>query len=89
MCVTVFAFFTYSVVVIPIPCVLTRTYLLTYDTQGSQFFITAAETPWLDGKHVVFGEVTEGMDLVRKVEALGTPEGKPSKPVLITACGEL
>ena len=89
MCVTVFAFFTYSVVVIPIPCVLTRTYLLTYDTQGSQFFITAAETPWLDGKHVVFGEVTEGMDLVRKVEALGTPEGKPSQPVLITACGEL
>ena len=89
MCVTVFAFFTYSVVVIPIPCVLTRTYLLTYDTQGSQFFITAAETPWLDGKHVVFGEVTEGMELVRKVEALGTPEGKPSQPVLITACGEL
>ena len=68
---------------------LVLTYLLTYDTQGSQFFITAAETPWLDGKHVVFGEVTEGMDLVRKVEALGTPEGKPSKPVLITACGEL
>tara|TARA_B100000768_G_C11088427_1_gene293854 strand:- start:181 stop:477 length:297 start_codon:yes stop_codon:yes gene_type:complete len=59
------------------------------DTQGSQFFVTTAETQWLDGKHAVFGEVTDGMEVVRAVEALGTPEGTPSKPVIITACGEL
>ena len=58
-------------------------------TQGSQFFVTTAETSWLDGKHVVFGEVTKGMNVVTAVEALGTPEGTPSKPVVITACGEL
>ena len=89
MCVTVFAFFTYSVVVIPIPCVLTRTYLLTYDTQGSQFFITAAETPWLDGKHVVFGEVLEGYDVVQKMEAVGDESGTPKQKVMLTDCGEL
>ena len=59
------------------------------DTQGSQFFVTTAETAWLDGKHAVFGEVTDGMEVVRAVEALGSPEGTPSKPVVITACSEL
>jgi len=59
------------------------------DTQGSQFFVTTVETQWLDGKHAVFGEVTDGMEVVRAVEALGSPEGTPSKPVIITACGEL
>lgn len=48
-----------------------------------------AETAWLDGKHVVFGEVLEGMEVVRAVEALGTPEGTPSKTVVIAACGEV
>ena len=59
------------------------------NTNGSQFFITTAITPWLDSKHVVFGKVTEGMDVVRKVEALGSRMGEPSKPVTITDCGEL
>ena len=57
------------------------------NTNGSQFFICTVPTPWLDGKHVVFGNVVEGMDVVRKVEALnGTP---PSKKVTIIDSGEL
>jgi len=59
------------------------------DSNGSQFFVTVAETPWLDGKHVVFGEVLEGMAVVKQIEALGDSQGKPSKPVTITACGVL
>merc|ERR1740133_855564 len=57
------------------------------DTNGSQFFITTVQTPHLDGKHVVFGTILEGMKVVRQIEALnGTP---PSKEVLITESGEL
>lgn len=59
------------------------------NTNGSQFFITTAITPWLDSKHVVFGKVTEGMDVVKKVEVLGSRMGEPSKQVTISDCGEL
>ena len=57
------------------------------DTNGSQFFITTVVTSWLDGKHVVFGEVLEGMDVVKKIEAQGSGSGKPSKTVTIVDSG--
>ena len=59
------------------------------DSNGSQFFITVAETPWLDGKHVVFGEVLEGYDVVQKMEAVGDESGTPKQKVMLTDCGEL
>ena len=58
-------------------------------TNGSQFFITTVVTGWLDGKHVVFGEVVEGMDVVKAVEKLGSQSGKTSKKVEIAASGQL
>lgn len=58
-------------------------------TNGSQFFITTAETPWLDGAHVVFGSVVEGMDVVREIEKLGSRSGRTKKMVLISDCNEL
>ncbi|KAK8786575.1 hypothetical protein V5799_023650 [Amblyomma americanum] len=59
------------------------------NTNGSQFFLTTAETKWLDGKHVVFGKVVEGMDVVKKVESYGSRSGKPSKKITISDSGEL
>lgn len=56
------------------------------NTNGSQFFITTAGTSWLDGKHVVFGKVAEGKEVVKAIEAVGTQSGKPSKVVTISAC---
>jgi peptidylprolyl isomerase len=59
------------------------------NTNGSQFFITTVLTPWLDGKHVVFGKVTEGLDVVRAIEAVGSRSGSTAQPVAIADCGEL
>jgi peptidylprolyl isomerase len=59
------------------------------NTNGSQFFITTATTPWLDGKHVVFGALREGLEVLQAIEACGSPSGTPSKAVVITECGEL
>ncbi|MER6461882.1 peptidylprolyl isomerase [Streptomyces sp. NPDC001228] len=56
-------------------------------TNGSQFFVTTVLTPWLDGKHVVFGEVVEGSDLVDKIEGYGSPSGAPKAEIKITASG--
>jgi len=59
------------------------------NTNGSQFFLCTVQTAWLDGKHVVFGSVTKGMDVVKAVEAVGTSSGKTTKQVVIADCGQL
>jgi len=59
------------------------------DTNGSQFFITVAATPWLDGKHVVFGKVVEGMDVIKAMEAEGSRGGETRQPVKLESCEEL
>lgn len=59
------------------------------NTNGSQFFLCTAKTNWLDNKHVVFGHVISGMDVVKKIEKCGTKNGKPTETVTIVTCGEL
>jgi len=58
-------------------------------TNGSQFFITTVVTPWLDGKHVVFGKVVDGMKVVSAMEAVGSRSGQTSADVVIADCGEV
>jgi cyclophilin family peptidyl-prolyl cis-trans isomerase len=59
------------------------------NTNGSQFFLCTAPTAWLDGKHVVFGQVTQGLDIVQKIESFGSQSGKTSKKIVVADCGQL
>ncbi|KAI9884969.1 MAG: Peptidyl-prolyl cis-trans isomerase B [Watsoniomyces obsoletus] len=59
------------------------------NTNGSQFFITTVITSWLDGKHVVFGEVLEGFDIVKQIEGVPKNGDTPAEPVKIVKSGEL
>ncbi|XP_052772409.1 peptidyl-prolyl cis-trans isomerase-like isoform X1 [Mya arenaria] len=59
------------------------------NTNGSQFFLCTAATAWLDGKHVVFGQVTDGMDIVKAIEKVGSQSGKTSQKVVIDKSGQL
>mmetsp|Transcript_6720 Transcript_6720/g.27411 ORF Transcript_6720/g.27411 Transcript_6720/m.27411 type:complete len:173 (-) Transcript_6720:131-649(-) len=59
------------------------------NTNGSQFFLCTVVTPWLDGKHVVFGSVTKGMEVVKAIEAVGSRSGATSQPVVIADCGQI
>ncbi|WP_072927990.1 peptidylprolyl isomerase [Microcystis aeruginosa] len=58
------------------------------NTNNSQFFICTVPAPWLDGKHVVFGQVVSGMEIIEAVEKVGSSSGKTSSPVRIIDCGE-
>eukprot|EP00971_Amphidinium_carterae_P303411 6028943-Amphidinium_carterae.1 len=59
------------------------------NSNGSQFFITTSVTNWLDGKHVVFGEVLEGKDVIDAMESTGSQTGRTSTTVVISDCGEI
>ena len=59
------------------------------NTNGSQFFVCTYDTDWLNGKHVVFGNLVAGADVLRAIEAQGTQSGKPKKEVKIVASGQL
>lgn len=59
------------------------------NTNGSQFFLCTVPTPWLDGKHCVFGSVTKGLEVMKAIETVGSKSGKPSKNVLVEDCGQI
>jgi hypothetical protein len=58
------------------------------NTNGSQFFVCLAHTPWLDGRHVVFGKLANGAETVKQMEQMGSESGQTSKAVAIAECGE-
>merc|ERR1712127_622954 len=58
------------------------------NTNSSQFFVCTGQTPHLDGKHVVFGTVVEGLDVIKQIEGVGSQSGKTSQPVVIADCGQ-
>ena len=59
------------------------------NTNGSQFFICTVKTEWLDGRHVVFGSIVEGMDIIKKVESFGSRSGKTTAKIVVEECGEI
>merc|ERR1712106_1283919 len=59
------------------------------NTNGSQFFLCTGKMAWLDGKHVVFGSVVEGMDVVKEIESVGSQSGQTRKKVMVADCGQL
>lgn len=59
------------------------------DPRAKQFFICTVSTPWLNGKHVVFGNVTKGLEVVKAIESVGSANGKTSSPVVVADCGQL
>ncbi|CAM6129144.1 unnamed protein product [Calypogeia fissa] len=59
------------------------------NTNGSQFFLCTVPTPWLDGKHVVFGQLIEGLEVMKEMEKMGTTRGETKKAVMISNCGQL
>jgi peptidylprolyl isomerase len=59
------------------------------NTNGSQFFLTFVPCPWLDGKHVVFGEVVEGLEILEQLEANGSQSGQTKQAIIISDCGEI
>ena len=59
------------------------------DTNSDQFFITVGPTPHLDGKHMVFGTVVDGVDVVMEINRAGTPEGRPKERIVIVDAGEI
>jgi len=59
------------------------------NTNGSQFFVCTVDTPWLDGKHVVFGKAVKGLEVIQACEAVGSSSGSTSKEVKIADCGQI
>jgi len=59
------------------------------NTNGSQFFICTAKTEWLDGKHTVFGQVTEGYEIIKQIEGFGSQSGKTSQRITVEKSGQL